>query len=160
MSIRNIFMQNYQTYLFGNPSCLVHVLCPHQGHNNLYESRWWSHYHLFIPQERGGGGGGCTLTCYRRWRRHWGWGIWTITAISVICWIYLQNKTCQLGQRKLIIRFSLAPGKIKNVLKRWYYILFCFVLRFYGPVNPMGSCRAQSVYLTTRLLGRLSPLSG
>ena len=23
------------------------------------------------------------------------------------------------------------------------------VLRFYGPVNPMGSCRAQSVYLTT-----------
>ena len=35
-----------------------------------------------------------------------------------------------------------------------------FVLRFYGPVNPMGSCRAQSVYLTTRLLGRLSPLSG
>ena len=35
-----------------------------------------------------------------------------------------------------------------------------FVLRFYGPVNPMGSCRARSVYLTTLLLGRLSPLSG
>ena len=35
-----------------------------------------------------------------------------------------------------------------------------FVLRFYGPVNPMGSCRARSVYLTTRLLGRLCPLSG
>ena len=35
-----------------------------------------------------------------------------------------------------------------------------FVLRFYSPVNPMGSCRAQSVYLATRLLGRLSPLSG
>ena len=34
-----------------------------------------------------------------------------------------------------------------------------FVLRFYGPVNPMGSCRAWSVYLTTHLLGRLSPLS-
>ena len=34
------------------------------------------------------------------------------------------------------------------------------VLRFYGPVNPMGSCRAQSVYLTTILLGRLNPLSG
>ena len=30
---------------------------------------------------------------------------------------------------------------------------------FYGPVKPMGSCRALSVYLTTRLLGRLSPLS-
>ena len=35
-----------------------------------------------------------------------------------------------------------------------------FVLRFYGPVNPMGSCRAWSVYLTTLLLGRLSSLSG
>ena len=35
-----------------------------------------------------------------------------------------------------------------------------FVLRFYGPVNPVGSCRARSVYLTTRLLGRLSPPSG
>ena len=35
-----------------------------------------------------------------------------------------------------------------------------FVLRFYGPVNPKGSCRARSVYLTTRLLGKLSPLSG
>ena len=35
-----------------------------------------------------------------------------------------------------------------------------FVLKFYGPVNPTGSCRARSVYLTTRLLGRLSPLSG
>ena len=41
------------------------------------------------------------------------------------------------------------------------YRRFClFVLRFNGPVNPMGSCRARSVYLTTRLLGRLSPLSG
>ena len=39
-------------------------------------------------------------------------------------------------------------------------VLFVFVLRFYGLVNPMGSCRARSVYLTTSLLGRLSPLSG
>ena len=35
-----------------------------------------------------------------------------------------------------------------------------FVLRFYGPVNPMGSMLARSVYLITRLLGRLDPLSG
>ena len=34
-----------------------------------------------------------------------------------------------------------------------------FVLRFYGPFNPVGSCRARSVYPATRLLGRLSPLS-
>ena len=40
--------------------------------------------------------------------------------------------------------------------------LMCFliVLRFYGPVNPMGSCRPRSVYLTTHLLNRLRPLSG
>ena len=38
---------------------------------------------------------------------------------------------------------------------------FClFVLRFYGPVNPNGSCRARSVYLTTFLLGRISLLNG
>ena len=55
----------------------------------------------------------------------------------------------------------------------WGYLIRCnhlkkskdgccilFVLRFYGPVNQMGSCRARSVYLTTHLLGRLSPLSG
>ena len=43
----------------------------------------------------------------------------------------------------------------------WESSIVClFVLRFYGPVNPMGSCRARSVYLTTRLLGRLCPLSG
>ena len=35
-----------------------------------------------------------------------------------------------------------------------------FLFRFYGPANPMGSCRVRSVYLTTRLLDRLSPLSG
>ena len=40
------------------------------------------------------------------------------------------------------------------------FVPFLFVLRFYGPVNPVGSCRARSVYITTRLLGRLSPLSG
>ena len=33
-------------------------------------------------------------------------------------------------------------------------------VEFYGPVNPMGSCQVRSVYLTTRLLGRFSPLSG
>ena len=39
-------------------------------------------------------------------------------------------------------------------------IVCLFVLRVYGPVNPMGSCRGRSVFLTTRLLGRRSPLSG
>ena len=41
------------------------------------------------------------------------------------------------------------------------YMFVClFVLRFYGPVNPIGSCRARPVYLTTRLLVSLSPLNG
>ena len=35
-------------------------------------------------------------------------------------------------------------------------VVCLFVLRFYGPVNPMGSCRARSVCLTTLLLGRLA----
>ena len=54
-------------------------------------------------------------------------------------------------------------GKIrkKTMSIKWIPYGFClFVLRFYGPVNPMGSCRAWSVYITIRLLGRLSPLSG
>ena len=33
-------------------------------------------------------------------------------------------------------------------------------MRLYGQVNPVGSCRAQSVYLTTLFLDRLSPLRG
>ena len=43
---------------------------------------------------------------------------------------------------------------------RKQYTICLFVLRFYGPVNPVGSWRVWSVYLTTCLLGRLSPLSG
>ena len=50
--------------------------------------------------------------------------------------------------RDLFIRDLFIGGKFENL----------FVLRFYGPVNPMGSCRARSVYLTTRLLGRLQLL--
>ena len=34
-------------------------------------------------------------------------------------------------------------------------MIFCLVY-FYGPDNPMGSCRAWSVYLTTLLLDRVS----
>ena len=52
---------------------------------------------------------------------------------------------------------SFQPISIENLS---YFLMILFVLRFYDPVNPMGSCRARSVYLTTRLLDRLSPLSG
>ena len=48
------------------------------------------------------------------------------------------------------------------VLPTYIYLYFAvclFVLRLYCPVNPTGSCRARSVYLTTLLLGRLTPLN-
>ena len=64
------------------------------------------------------------------------------------------------GSRKLHSVSSTGVGFQIKVRELSCYCVCLFVLRFYGPVNPMGSCRARSVYLTTRLLGRLSPLSG
>ena len=56
--------------------------------------------------------------------------------------------------KQLILTFlSGLKGIQINICTSLFVCLF--VLRFYGPVNPMGSCRARSVYLTTRLLGRL-----
>ena len=55
-----------------------------------------------------------------------------------------------------IILYSKTPEMVMGINAVYVNL---FVLRFYGPVNPMGSCRAWSVYLTTCLLGRLSPLS-
>ena len=71
---------------------------------------------------------------------------------------------------KVLIRVWLIHANERPKLYKYFWIfihqfimiqcLSLFVLRFYGPNNPMGSCRARSVYLTTRLLGRHSPLSG
>ena len=57
----------------------------------------------------------------------------------------------------LILKFSIYLNRRVFVMSKIANNSL-FKLRFYGPVNPMGSCRARSVYLTTRLLG--SPLSG
>ena len=56
-----------------------------------------------------------------------------------------------------------VTGLLERYLKIFYLFLALvpaafgsgepFILRFYGQVNPMGSCRARSVYLTTLLLG-------
>ena len=35
-----------------------------------------------------------------------------------------------------------------------------FIDGIHGPVNPLGSCRAPSVYLNTHFLGMLSNLRG
>ena len=65
-----------------------------------------------------------------------------------------QNLSYNLLQLSVLTHI---PGRLLKIEKK---IISLIVLRFYGPVNPMGSCRARSVYLTTRLLGRLSLLSG
>ena len=46
-----------------------------------------------------------------------------------------------------------------SAFHQWYAFHITFV-RFYGPVNPLGSCRVRSVFLTPPVLGMLSPLSG
>ena len=53
---------------------------------------------------------------------------------------------------------SLLAGALTLKRSIHFRSLFELNLRFYGPVNPMGSCRALSVYLTTRFPGRLSPI--
>ena len=44
------------------------------------------------------------------------------------------------------------------LMDKWTFdhLFVCFEV--FGPVNPMGSCLAWSVYLTTHLPGSLSPL--
>ena len=71
-----------------------------------------------------------------------------------------KKNDCKL--QKLCFRTQDMGSCLFNLWLSLSFPLFVclFVLRFYGPVNPMGSCRARSVYLTTCLLGRLSPLSG
>ena len=59
----------------------------------------------------------------------------------------------------LLIQECISNDKYGNKIENDFKGVL-FVLRFYGPVNPMGSCQGRTVYLTTRLLGRLSPLSG
>ena len=53
---------------------------------------------------------------------------------------------------RVIIYIWVALGK-KRMSKRTE-IRVLFVLRFYGSVNPLGSCRAHSVYLTTLFPGQ------
>ena len=63
----------------------------------------------------------------------------------------------------LLSRFPLFPLTLLSsfIVKVWLmvWMIDCVELRFYGQVNPLGSCRAQSVYLTTVFLNRLSSLS-
>ena len=58
-----------------------------------------------------------------------------------------------------IMKYSLGSCCLPKGMDSVLHNTRLFVLRFYGPVNPLVSCRAWSVYLTTLLRGRLSPLS-
>ena len=74
-------------------------------------------------------------------------------------WVSSIGSCATLGYTAVRIKNLFYNSNETTSVKR--ELMTClFVLRFYRPVNPMGSCRARSVYLTTRLLGRLSPLSG
>ena len=78
------------------------------------------------------------------------WHVESLVAVQKFSVIHF----CQVASTYSLDMFSIS-------YPCWLVFIVClFVLRFYGPVNSMGSCRARSVYLTTRLLGRLSPLSG
>ena len=68
-------------------------------------------------------------------------------------WLFGSENILRYWNNKLSMYFILCRHNISK-------LVCLFVLRFYGPVNPMRSCWVQSVYLATRLLGRLSPLSG
>ena len=80
------------------------------------------------------------------------WGGNSLSAKVVT--LYKTDKSFQ------VFAFTLNSTMIHLHMHFRIFYLYQSVLMFYGPVNPMGSCRARSVYLTTCLLGRLSPLSG
>ena len=64
------------------------------------------------------------------------------------------------GSKFLTFRVVLFFLKKKSVyLFRLSNGSWLIVWRFYGPVDPLGSWRAQSVYLTILILGRRSTLS-
>ena len=95
---------------------------------------------------------GITFSCNGQWHKH--------------------IETIQKGAYKILgimrkLKYSFSRQALNQMcvsyvrpLLEYSSIVCLFVLRFYGPVNPIGSCRARSVYLTTHLLGKLSPLSG
>ena len=62
---------------------------------------------------------------------------------------YLNSIFCGVLVAQLVKTPDAAVLGTVTALVRACMAWVLFVLRFYGPVNPMGSCQAQSVYLTT-----------
>ena len=59
----------------------------------------------------------------------------------------------------MILKLSIKC-KLDNLYALYINFLLNFELEFYSRVNTMKVMSSQSVYLTTLLMGRLSPLSG
>ena len=64
----------------------------------------------------------------------------------------------ELAERPLarFLKASVLLERLRNWLSSASHLLSnnaAFVLRFYGSVNPIGTCRARSIYLTTLLMG-------
>ena len=84
--------------------------------------------------------------------------------VQGFCQIPFDSKFHIYGKCLINLEYRIYPKYPHPLLFTFYFssarkhLFVCDEV--YGPVNPMGSCRARSVYLTTRLLGRLSPLSG
>ena len=78
--------------------------------------------------------------------------IWTSQFLTIVLKFEQFNLTTCLS-----VRTAHVANRVDPIQTMHSAVSVC-VLRFYGPVNPMESW-AQSVYLTTHLLGRLSPLS-
>ena len=93
---------------------------------------------------------------YPEWRKIFTWSSQTHSYLE-LCFIFLKQFISQHFMPTSIL-FTLSIRTANSVELDQMPQSALFVLRFYGPVNPMGSYRAQSVYQTTRLLGRLSPL--
>ena len=81
-----------------------------------------------------------------------------IGSLRWFCLLFSANERIAVGISLRAAFYLFVVARVGAIFPK-FCVCVC-VLRFYGPVNPMGSCRARSVYLTTRLLGRLSPLSG
>ena len=100
-------------------------------------------------------------------------GFWWPSFQWETCWNWSVDQELQLQYRTSLAPFQLHQSNVKltclirplffflyffffNNLTEWPTFKmwrhrhgYLFVLRFYGSVNPLGSCRARSVYLTT-----------
>ena len=67
--------------------------------------------------------------------------------------------SCILCFSHLLFDKHINENKIIPFLVQTNLLNCATVCLYHGPVNPVGPCRARSVYLTTVLLGRLGSLT-